>query len=147
MGNILLVIAFIVYVGMLVHAYMCKGDIDCLSDLAYDKHKWLFPALMGIMSFCLFVAMIDKTPADWQFLCFMAMSGCFGVGFTPCKESENTIAHYICATLAMGSIVALWLVSGYWWMPFLFCLAGLRSKWLLGVELGILASAFAYALI
>lgn len=145
MGTILVIIALIVYVGMLVHTYVCKGDIECLSDIAYDKHKQMFPALMCVISFCLFVAMIDKTPDEWRALCLFAQIGCIGVSVTPYRE--NDIAHYTCAMLAIEGVIILWCVRGYWWMPFLFCLAGLRKKWLLGVELGIMASAFAYALI
>lgn len=147
MEIVLVIIALVVYVGMLVHAYVCKGDIECLSDIAYDKHKWLFPAMMGVIAFCLFLGSVAKTPDERQFLCFLAMIGCFGVGITPYKDSDYKGIHRVVALSAMALICSLWCVCGCWWMPFLFCLAGLRKKWLLGVELGIMASAFAYALI
>lgn len=130
---------------MLVHSYLCKGDIECLSDIAYDKHYRLFASAMNIIAVCLFFATIDKTPESYQFLCFLASVGCIGVGITPYKECGSI--HKGCALVAMISVLGLWIVKGMWYMPFLFCLAGLRKKWLLGIEMGVLTSAFAYALI
>lgn len=145
--TVLVIIVLIVYVGMLIHAYVCKGDIECLSDIAYDDHEWLFPFIMVVIAMCLYVVSISKTPDDWQFLCFLAMIGCFCIGFTPYKEDENIIPHKVCSLLAIFSVCGLWCVHGEWWMPFFFCLAGLRKKWLLGIEMGIMASAVAYCLI
>ena len=140
-------IAFLIYVGMLLHTYICKGDIECLSDVAYDKHRFLFPVIMDFLSFSLFVVMIDKTPDAWQFLCYLAMIGGVGVGCTPYKDKDMYIFHYIFALTTIVSIFLLWVVHGEWWIPFIFSLAGLRKKWLLGIELSMAASAFAYCLI
>lgn len=147
MGTMFVIIVLVVYVGMLVHAYVCEGDIECLSDIAYDKHEWLFPVIMWVMACCLFMGGLEKTPETWQFLCYLAAAGCYGIGLTPYKEEGNIILHKLYSMLAMISVCGLWIVHGEWWMPFLYCLAGLRKKWLLGIEMGIMASAIAYCLI
>lgn len=147
METILVIIALIVYVGMLIHAYICEGDIECLSDIAYDKHWWLFLSAMTIIALCMFIASVGKTPDEWSCLVMLSSIGCVGIGTTPYKAEGMLILHKTFAIVGMLSVCALWIVQGGWWMPFLFCLAGLRKKWLLGVELGIMAAAFAYALI
>lgn len=140
------IIGIFVYIGMLSHAYICKGDIECLSDIAYDKHRWEFPVLMSVMSFCLFLSAISVTQLSYQCLCFLAMVGSVGVGLTPYKDDGNNVIHKVCVLLSMISVIALWALRGMWWMPFVLMLAGLRKKWLLGIEMSMIASMFVYCL-
>lgn len=142
------ILALGIYLFMLIHSYKCYKNIECLSDIAYDKHSWIFPiCLIGIATL-LFIGMFTSTVFPINWFCLIPAIAMIIVALTPYKDSLLKYKiHYISSLIAFISILILWILKGYWFIPILFCLASLRSKWLLGLEMGLLGSSFLYLLI
>lgn len=145
---ILCMLALCIYMYMLVHVYKCEKDIDCISDIAYDKHTKLFPICMILMSLFLFIGMFLHTPYWYKWLCMLPNISMIGVSLFPYKDGKTKYRiHYTFALISFISAFVIWTLSGYWFVPFLFCLASLRKKWLLGLEMGLIGSSFLYILL
>ena len=133
---------------MLIHSYKCTDDIDCISDIAYDSHKAMFPICMTTIAICLFIGMFITTTAPLCWLAILPTISIIGVGFTPYKDGKTLHnLHYTFALMSFISTFVLWSIKGWWFIPFLFCIAALRKKWLLGLEMGLIGSGFLYILL
>lgn len=139
--------SLLVFLYMLYHVHTCEKDINCLSDIAYDKHTRLFPLCILTMILLLIPGMFLQLHSLW-WVAIIAGLSLIGVILTPYKDSKVKYKiHMSCALLSMISVVCLWVIKGYWFIPFLFCVASLRKNWLLGLEMGLLSSIFLYNLI
>lgn len=133
---------------MLYHTYKCTHEIECLSDIAYDKHHYLFPISLTLLVCCLIYPIIITIPLQLVFIPIITGLSLIGVSLTPYKDSITKYKiHFSCAILSMIGCEVLWILKGPWFIPILFCIASLRNKWLLGLEMGLLTSMFLYNLI
>lgn len=141
------IIAIAIFLYMLWHVWKCETKVTCLSDIAYDKHSKLFHTCMVLMLLFLMPGILFHTAWYWCWICLLAGLSLIGVTLTPYKESKEMYNyHRIFAIVSMLLVEGLWIIQGSWFVPLLFCIAGLRKNWLLGVEMGLLASMFLYAL-
>ena len=130
---------------MLYHVHKCETEITCLSDIAYDKHSKLFHICIIMMLIFLFPSIITVLSSNWIWLSVLSSLSLIGVSLTPYKDSKLKYRiHLLCALFSMFSVEALWIIHGYWFIPFIFCIASLRKQWLLGLEIGLLSSMFLY---
>lgn len=144
----LAILASGIYLYMLIHTYKCNKDIECLSDIAYDKHSYLFPACVIAISVCLFIGMFIISPFPINWLSLIPILSLVTVSLVPYRDSLIKYKiHYIAAIIALISTFVIWALKGFWFIPILFCIASLRNKWLLGLEMGLFGSAFLYILI
>lgn len=133
------ILAMLMFVYMLYHVYKCDTDINCLSDIAYDSHYRLFHICVTLMIGFLIPGLISVLDKNWYWLIALSSASLIGVTITPYKDSKLKYhIHLSLALLSMLSVFALWIIHGYWYIPILFCISSLRSKWLLGLEMGLL---------
>lgn len=143
---IYIIIATLIYLYLLIHSYYCNDNIECLSDIAYDKHNNMFKFNMIALAVCLLLGILEQTPN--QLVTLLGCLGIVGLGITPYKDNKiYYYLHYASTLIAMGSILYLWASIGMFYIPIFYLLASLRKKWLLGVEMGLLVSALTFSVI
>lgn len=98
---------------MLYHTYKCTGDIECISDIAYDKHFRLFPISMILISICLFVGMFIITPNPIRWVSIIPAISIIMVGLIPYKANKKKyIVHVLFAMLSFISTLIMWILVG-----------------------------------
>lgn len=85
-----------------------------------DPMKWLFPAMMTLLTFFLMPCWLEISEgSDFQFTAFLSAAGILFVGGAPAfKDStmENMV-HQISAYFAAAAAIAwICLVTPYWWI-------------------------------
>lgn len=146
--NICLILALVIYIFMLYHSYKCQNEINCLSDIAYDGHKNLFPMCMISMSILIFIGLLETTLEIYQPICFLILVFMSIMATVPYLDGKKQYwIHFCSAALSMILICILWALKGFWFIPFVMILTGLRKKFLLGLEMSLITSAFLYLLI
>lgn len=145
--HILISISLLIYLSMLYHSYRCD-EITCLSDIAYDRHGYVFPLCMALMDILITISIMKCTDVQYRWLCYIMFLSIVGVISLPYRKNRKTyLGHYVSALLSFASITLLWYFKGMWFIPLFFCVSSLRKKWLLGVEMALIASALLYVFV
>ena len=152
--EILVSIAFFVYI---VYEAMSssknKGYPKSLSATYYLWPKWVFPALMTMVGFCLLPTWLDATVnSPLQFLSFFSCVSLIFVGCFPDfrKDKREYNIHSWCAYLAAATAVIslIFVMGGWYWLPiwiilnFLFDMKGFKDHIIYHLEDAVIMSVF-----
>ena len=152
--ELLVSIAFFVYIIYeAMSSYKNKGYPKSLSDTYYLWPKWVFPALMTMIGFCMLPTWLDATVnSPLQFLSFLSCMSFIFVGCFPDfrKNKEEYKMHSWCAYLAAATAVIslIFVMGGWYWIPiwiilnFLFDMKGFKQNYLYHLEDAAIMSVF-----
>ena len=118
--EILVSIAFFVYIVYeAVSSWKNKGFPVSLSDTYYLWPKWVFPALMTMIGFCLLPTWLDATMnSSLQFLSFLSCTSLIFVGCFPDFRKDKRdyeMHHWFAYIAAAAAVISLIFVLGGWY--------------------------------
>lgn len=126
-----------------------------ISATVYDldiKRKWVFTAVMFLVTFMIVPQMIEKASENTKFLAFLTCGGILGVGADPLCHNEEHPIHYVSAIIMGVSSQVLVGLNEPWflvtWAPYivytLYKTDGTKNMFI--GEMSMLANVAAYAL-
>lgn len=130
-----------------------KGFPVSLSDTYYLWPKWVFPAMMTMVGFCILPTWLDMTAgSNFQFLSFLAcvsfiFVGCFP-NFRNDKQERKMHEWFAYSAAALACLSVIFVMDGWFWLPIwliinlLTDLKGCRKSIIYHLEDSVIMSVF-----
>ena len=88
-----------------------------------NNHKWIFSAVMVIISFMILPQLLEVVPIGYEFLSYLTVLGIIGVGIDPLDKDKKNIIHYVSAIImGVSSQILIYIMNPYLfllWIPYI----------------------------
>ena len=99
---------------------------NSISQTVYSldvKNKWIYSAVMVVISFMILPQLLEVVPSGYEFLSFLTVVGIVGVGVDPLDKNKKNIIHYVSAIImGVSSQILTFIMNPYLfslWIPYI----------------------------